>query len=45
MFKGYISNTIGNIRWILHAQESFLIPFLDQITKRIQGKQITPYSI
>ncbi len=37
MFKGYISNTIGHIQWIFHTQESFLIPFLDQITKRIQG--------
>ena len=31
MFKGYISNTIGRIQWTIHTQNSFLIPYLEQI--------------
>ena len=38
MFKGYISNTIGRVQWTIHAQSSFLIPYLEQISHRISGK-------
>ena len=38
MFKGYISNIIGRVQWIMHAQSSFLIPYLEQISHRISGK-------
>src|SRR3970040_2339612 len=38
MFKGYISNTIGRVRWTIHAQSSFLIPYLEQISHRISGE-------
>lgn len=39
MFKGYISNTIGNIQWILQDQQTTLIPYLEQI-KETPGNSI-----
>ncbi|OHB98991.1 MAG: hypothetical protein A3G70_03735 [Planctomycetes bacterium RIFCSPLOWO2_12_FULL_39_13] len=42
MFKGYISNTIGRIQWTIHAQSSFLIPYLEQISDRISRKSKEP---
>src|SRR3990172_8745012 len=38
MFKGYISNTIGRVQWTIHAQSSFLIPYLERISDRISGR-------
>ncbi len=42
MFKGYISNTIGRVQWTIHAQRSFLIPYLERIPDRISGKSKEP---
>jgi len=42
MFKGYISNTIGRVQWTIHAQSSFLIPYLERIPDRISGKSKEP---
>ena len=42
MFKGYISNIIGRVQWIIHAQSSFLIPYLERIPDRISGKSKEP---
>ncbi len=39
MFKGYISNTTGNIQWILQDQQTTLIPYLEQI-KETPGNSI-----
>ncbi|MDO8142164.1 MAG: lipopolysaccharide kinase InaA family protein, partial [Candidatus Brocadiales bacterium] len=38
MFKGYISNTIGHVHWTIHAQSSFLIPYLERISDKISGE-------
>ena len=38
MFKGYISNTIERVQWTIHAQSSFLIPYIEKIPDRISGK-------
>ena len=32
MFKEYISNTIRHVHWTIHAQSSFLIPYLEKIS-------------
>jgi len=42
MFKGYISNTIGRVQWTIHAQSSFLIPYLERISDRISRKSKEP---
>lgn len=38
MFKGYISNTIGHVRWIIDTQQTFLIPFLERMPYRLRGQ-------
>ncbi len=38
MFKGYISNTIGHVRWIIHNQQTFLTPCLRQIPDILRGQ-------
>ena len=41
MFKEYISNTIGQLHWVIHTQKSFLIPYLEQIKDTQNNTLIT----
>lgn len=38
MFKGYISHTVGYVRWIIQNQHTPLIPYLEQIPKLLRGE-------